>query len=200
MFPINKERRVDVKRDVYETNNQPKKATFKYDKEGRFFLGLAKVEIKEDGTITGKCCPVFDYTGSKIVTIDAYKKEILNEFARIRKLTSSSSPWAEKIETDKIWLYASVGKLKGIGKQGEVKINEINIHTISDLQRYVRSYGLPKLPIHGLGQIYEYVMVALPRKPTPSIKYHRKEKNPNFSIYLEIWVEKLKSSSSISKF
>ena len=74
-------------RGVYETNNQPKKATFKYKQEGRFCLGVAKVESKEDGTITGKRCPVFDYTGKKIVTIDAYKKEIRNESTRIRKLT-----------------------------------------------------------------------------------------------------------------
>ena len=40
-------------------------------------------------------CPVFDYTEKKIITIDACKKEILNEFARIRKLTSSSSPWVK---------------------------------------------------------------------------------------------------------
>ena len=86
----------------------------------------------------------------------------MNEFARIRKLTSSSSPWVEKIKTDKIWLCESVGKLKGIVKQGEVKINEINIHTIADLQRYVQSYGLPKLKIRGLGQIYEHGLVALP--------------------------------------
>ena len=38
------------------------------------FLGVAKVESKEDGTIIGKRFPVFDYTGKKIVTIDAYKK------------------------------------------------------------------------------------------------------------------------------
>ena len=43
-----------------------------------------------------------------------------------------SSPWGEKIKTDKIWLYESVDKLKGIGKQGEVKMNEINVHTIAD--------------------------------------------------------------------
>ena len=42
----------------------------------------------------------------------------MNEFARIRKLTLSSSPWVEKIKTDKIWLCESVAKLKGIGKQG----------------------------------------------------------------------------------
>ena len=35
---------------------------------------MAKVESKEDGTITGNCFPVFDYTGKKIVMIDAHKK------------------------------------------------------------------------------------------------------------------------------
>ena len=40
---------------------------------------MAKVE-SQDGTIIGKRCPVFDYTEKKIVMIDAYKKEIMNEF------------------------------------------------------------------------------------------------------------------------
>ena len=98
----------------------------------------------------------------EIVTIDAYKKETPNEFARIRNLTSLSSPWAKKIKTDKIWLCESVGKLKGVGKQVEAKMDEINIQTIADLQRYVRSYGLPKPLIRGLYQIYEHVLLALP--------------------------------------
>ena len=80
---------------------------------------------------------MFGYTGKKIATIDAYKKEILKTFARIRKLTSLSSPWVKIYITDKIWICESVGNLKGIVKQGEVKMNEINIHTIADLQRYV---------------------------------------------------------------
>ena len=66
-----------------------------------------------------------------------------NELERTRKLTSSLSPGVEKIKTDKIWLCESVGKRKGIGKQGEVKMHEINVHTITDIQRYVQSYGLP---------------------------------------------------------
>ena len=41
------------------------------------------------------------------------------------------------MKTDKIWLCESVGKPKRIGKQREAKMNEMNIHTISDLQRYV---------------------------------------------------------------
>ena len=61
LFPRNEEGKVDVKRGVYETNNQPKKSTFKYEQEGRFCLEVAELEIKY-GTITGKSCLVFDYT------------------------------------------------------------------------------------------------------------------------------------------
>ena len=49
---------MDVKRGVYETNNQLKNPTFKYEQEGRFCLGVAKIESKY-GTIIGKRCPVF---------------------------------------------------------------------------------------------------------------------------------------------
>ena len=74
LFPIYEEGKVDLGRGVYETNNEPNKSTFKYDQRGQFFLVVAKVESKEDRKIIGKCCPVFNYTVKKIVTIDAYKK------------------------------------------------------------------------------------------------------------------------------
>ena len=88
LFPINEEGKVDSKIGAYETNNQPKKSTFKYGQEGRLYIGVAKVESEEYETITGKQFLVFNYTGRKIVTIDAYKKEIFNESERIRRLTS----------------------------------------------------------------------------------------------------------------
>ena len=46
--------------------------------------------------ITGKQFPVFDYSGGNIVTIFALKKEIQKEFARVQKLTLSSSQWIGK--------------------------------------------------------------------------------------------------------
>ena len=58
-----------MERSVYDTNNQPKRAIFKYEQEGRFCLGVARVE-SQYGTIIGKSCPVFNYTEKKIVTID----------------------------------------------------------------------------------------------------------------------------------
>ena len=91
LFPRNEEGEMDVERGVYDTNNQPNRATFKYKQEVLFCIGVAKVE-SQDGTIIGKRCPVFDYTDKKIVTINTYKKEMRNELEITRKLTSSSSP------------------------------------------------------------------------------------------------------------
>ena len=79
-----------------------------------------------------------------------------------------------------------------MGKQGEVKMHEINTHTIADFQRYVQSYGLPKLSIRGLGQIYEHALVALPGKKAPSVKDHRKARNPYYSRYGDSCEDKLK--------
>ena len=43
VFPRNEEGRVGAKGGVYETNNKPKRETFKYEQEGQFCLGVAKV-------------------------------------------------------------------------------------------------------------------------------------------------------------
>ena len=94
-FPRDEEGNIDVENGKYDMNNQPKKATFKYEQEGKFYLSVAKIESKS-GTITGKRCTVFDYSGKKIVAIVAYKKETLKEFARVRNLTSSSLQWIKK--------------------------------------------------------------------------------------------------------
>ena len=158
-FPRNEEGNIYVKNGKYEMNNQPKKATFKYEQEGRFCLGVAKIEGK-NGTITGKRCPVFDCSGEKIVTIDAYKKEIQKEFARVRNLTSSLSQWIKKI--DKVWICESVGNLKGVGKLAKEKMNELSIHTIAYLQLHVSNHVIPNVPIRGFSRIYDIALQDLP--------------------------------------
>ena len=45
-FPRNEEGEVGVERDVYNTNNQPKRATFKYKQEGRFCLGVESFQLQ----------------------------------------------------------------------------------------------------------------------------------------------------------
>ena len=69
-IPRYEEGKIDVKTGKYDTNNQPKKATFKYEQDVRFCLGVSKIKSK-NVTITGKLCPFFHYSGGNIVTIDA---------------------------------------------------------------------------------------------------------------------------------
>ena len=52
-FPRDEEENVDVKNGQYGTKNQPKNASFKYEQEGRFCLGVAKIKSK-NGNITGR--------------------------------------------------------------------------------------------------------------------------------------------------
>ena len=144
-FPRYEEGYIDVKTVKYDTENQPKKATFKYEQEGRFFLGVATIESK-NRAIIGKRCPVSDYPGGNIVTIDAYNKKHrrnLQEFESIFHHCHNRS----KKKTDRVWLYAYVGKLKGVGQQEKAKMNELSINTIADLQPHINHHGIPKVPI-----------------------------------------------------
>ena len=90
-----------MERGVYNTNNQPKRATFKYEKEGRFCQGVSKVEI-QDGTITGKRCPVFDYTEKKIFTIDTLQKINPEQICKNKEDYFVVVTMVRKIKTDKI--------------------------------------------------------------------------------------------------
>ena len=77
-------------------------------------------------------------------------------------------------------------------------MNELIIDMISDLQLHVYHRG--KVPIRGFDQIYAMARQALPGNPPSSFEDYRKAKNPYHSRYGEGWVEKLKSSTSISRF
>ena len=79
-------------------------------------------------------------------------------------------------------------------------MNELNICMLSNLQEYVSSYGLPKVEIRGLAVTYESELKALPGKPMPFFKEHRKSKNTYFSRYGGTWVDKLNNYYSVSKF
>ena len=81
LFPRNEEGKVDVEKGVYDAKNQPKRATFKYEQEGQFCIGVAKVE-SQDRTIIGKRCLVFDYKDKKIFRIDALQNRNLEQICK----------------------------------------------------------------------------------------------------------------------
>ena len=104
-----------------------------------------------------------------------------------------------KRKTDKVWLCEYVGKLKGVGHQTKEKMDELSIHTIADLQLHVHHHDIPNVSIRYFGQIYDIALQSLMGNPPPSFRDHRKSKNLYLSRYGEVWVEKLKSSTAMSK-
>ena len=82
----------------------------------------------------------------------------------------------------------------------KAKMNELRIHTIADLQLHVHHHGIPKVHIQGFVLIYDIALQNLPGEPLSSFKDHRKAKKSYISMYGEIWVDKLKSSTAMSKF
>ena len=79
------------------------------------------------------------------------------------------------------------------------KIDELRIHTTADLQLLVSNHVIPNVPIRGFSRIYDIALQDLPGNPPYSFKYHRKAKNPYISRYGEIWVDKLKSYTAMSR-
>ena len=77
-------------------------------------------------------------------------------------------------------------------------MNELRIHTIADLQLHVHHRG--KVPIQGFDQIYAMALQDIPGNPPYSFKDYSKEKNPYHLRYGEGWLDKLKSSTAMSKF
>ena len=78
-------------------------------------------------------------------------------------------------------------------------MNDLSIHTIADLQLHVRHHVIPKVHIRGFGRIYELALQVLSGNPPYYFKDHRKGKNSYISRYGEILVDKLKSSTAMSK-
>ena len=78
-------------------------------------------------------------------------------------------------------------------------MEQLSIYTITDLQLHVRNHVIPRVHIQRFVQIYEISIQTLPVKTPPCFKYHRKSKNLYFTRYGARWVEKLKSSTAMSK-
>ena len=70
--------------------------TFKYVKDARFCLGVAKVCVEDKNGETkyeGRRCDTFDYTGKCILSIKDYNKKIKDGIRRVKGLTGKQPPW-----------------------------------------------------------------------------------------------------------
>ena len=120
VFPRDEKGKVDVEKSVDDTNNQPKREIFKYEQEGWFCLGGDKVESKEDGIITGKPCPVFDYRGGNF-HLRCLQKRNLKLFFNNMEAYLVVVTMGQKYENRKYMALCICRKNKGNRKSGRSK-------------------------------------------------------------------------------
>ena len=98
-FPRDEEGNIDVKNGKYDTNNQPKKATFKYEQNGGFCLGVAKIKSK-NRTITGKRCLVLIIQGKRWLPLMRTKNKYRKNLQELESLLHhrENGPKREKID------------------------------------------------------------------------------------------------------
>ena len=68
-------------------NKKQSRPSYKYPEQARFCFGVAKVKLL-DGSIIGRRCRLFDYTGKKMVSISDYEKLITKEIDRVKSMHS----------------------------------------------------------------------------------------------------------------
>ena len=112
--------------------------TFKYVKDARFCLGVAKVCVEDkNGEIKyeGRRCDTFDYTGKCILSIKDYDKKIKDEIRRVKGLTEKQPPWyIDPRPCGLFWDGDEIEKLPGVGPKMAKSLHSQDITTIADLK------------------------------------------------------------------
>ena len=104
----------------------------KYTKEARLSLGCAKVMLP-DGSVEGRRCDPFMYSGQWIRTIKEWSKMQDGEIERVRKLTGNTAPWVTVTELPRM-VFSKMTVFNGVGTSLKTKMNDVGIHTMGDLK------------------------------------------------------------------
>ena len=84
-FPRASDGTLDIQNGEYR-DIRPTKTKVKYDKEIRFALGVAMVQMN-DGTVIGKRCKPYDYTNRNIINNEDWERRVSWEIDRVKKLS-----------------------------------------------------------------------------------------------------------------
>ena len=118
--------------------NEQRKATFKYEKEARFCLGVAAVKV--NGKVIGKRCKSFDYTEKKIVSIKDMEKYRRHEIDRVKQLkcNSTKSPWILNTRpsgNDTLYKDDDLTMIKGLGSEMKKLLMRHKIKCVGDFKK-----------------------------------------------------------------
>ena len=124
--------------DENGTYNEEKliKLNVKYENEGRFGLGCAKVIRKnnnQNNLPSGVNCKPFCYSGKLLISLKDFNSKLNLEIKRIASLSTKSNLWYIKNNDKAIYQNQGVDKLPGLGKKGKESFAKAGINTLGEL-------------------------------------------------------------------
>ena len=176
----------------------------KYENEGRFGLGCAMIQpVLTDGTILeeeGRTCPLFDYSGKTIISINDYEKKMKFEFERIKSLSAKSTAWVTNPRMPGvIYDEEPIFVLKGIGNKKKNALIDQNIKTVKDIKTISdeKANEITGIARKNLESMRSQAALSIPGSPPPLVD-HRKSENPYLSKYGNQWEFHFKQSTAMS--
>jgi hypothetical protein len=191
-------------------NEELMRTDVKFEKEGRFTFGVAKVKIlNPDGSVTveGRRCHVYDYSSKNMVNMGEWKAMIKSEILRVKNLPDDKCTlW--KYNESREGRYFEEDEpvhIPQLGKTNSDKLKKMGITTIKQLgeadfllqPNRPPTHALKNMPIKTLKKHILRAKSAIPGC-IPTIDL-RKEENPYEKKYGEQWETNIRKATSLNK-
>ena len=190
---------MDSRRGEYK-NEKLVKLNVKYENEGRFGLGCAKVTRIHNNpnyAPSGIILKPFDYSGKVLISLQDYEQKKQNEFRRIRSLSTRSPIWYVRRQEDgSLYENDPVDKLSGIGNKAKKSMEAKGVKTLGDLcdapEEKINEIEMSKKTVVRLQKLAKE---KVKREKGPEDKDYRFETNPYEARYGPTWEKEFKSNA-----
>jgi hypothetical protein len=183
-----------------------KRSKVKYEKEGRFGLGVTATKSSEDSDPVGVRMLAYDYSGKTLISLkerDARRRE---EITRVHNL-KGGLPWVmSNREEGQLFLDDLVGEVNGIGDSIAKKLQDVGITNIADLKNMTEQ-KLNETAAAKLGRgmslqtLKQYQAVASTSEittPPNLVTNYRKEANPYLARFgHQLWEKEIDQSITL---
>ena len=178
------------------------KLNVKFENEGRFGLGCAKVvkiNNNPQGLPSGVIMKPFDYSGNVLISIADYKKKQHLEFRRIASLSTRTTLWYIKRADEGLYQNDPVDKLAGIAGKKKEYFKIAGILTLGDLCDFPQDQmsTVEKIPEKSMTAFQKLAREQVIREDSTKDIDYRKCPNPYEAKFGPTWEDQFKKSGGM---
>ena len=193
-------------------SEQRNRLSVKYDKQVRFLLGTASVQLPDrtdgtHGTVEGRRCAALEYTERFVLTHEDFSVRMKTEIGRVRTLEGEGAPWVtgKRTAADGVFDEDPLTKLFGAGAATETLLQQWEVLLVSDVACLEDADVVTLGEVDGLGvarleKMRTEARAAHPGKFDRPTVNHKLALNPYESLYGNSWRDVIKKTTYMMKF